>query len=124
MIENIKIGDRITFRAITRYNSAKVTRTVNGFYGENKLPTVRFEGHPTFIVKRNEISKLVPCSDRKVILNLTEEYSVKYGYFPETSFTGSLYEETSNTIILFTDDYGIIEVPKNECDRIEYFDIK
>ncbi len=53
---NIKVGDRITFRAITRHNSAKATRLVNGFLVEK--PTVRFEGCGNFIVRLHEISEI------------------------------------------------------------------
>jgi len=49
----IQLGDRITFRAITRFGAPKLTRVVNGFYLGR--PTVRAHGHPAFIVKLREI---------------------------------------------------------------------
>ena len=49
----LHIGDRITFRAVTREGAPKLTRVVNGFYlGQ---PTVRAHGHADFIVKWTEI---------------------------------------------------------------------
>ena len=54
----IEIGDKITFRAATRWNCGKVTRVVNGFYdSKNKIPTVRYGGWSDFVVKPNEIKK-------------------------------------------------------------------
>ena len=55
---NIKVGDRITFRAITRHNSAKATRMVNGFWLDTGNPTVRFEGCGNFVVRLHEISEI------------------------------------------------------------------
>jgi hypothetical protein len=49
----VKLGDRITFRAATRWSGAKVTRVVNGFYMGQ--PTVRYGGHAEFIVNHDEI---------------------------------------------------------------------
>ena len=49
----LNIGDRLTFRAVTREGAPKLTRVINGFYlGQ---PTVRAHGHPDFIVKWSEI---------------------------------------------------------------------
>jgi hypothetical protein len=50
---NIKVGDRITFRAVTRWGAAKASRIVTGFYlGE---PTVRYGGWSDFIVHWHEV---------------------------------------------------------------------
>lgn len=49
----IKIGDSITFRAVTRGGSPKLTRVVNGFWSGN--PTVRAHGWPDFVVRHDEI---------------------------------------------------------------------
>lgn len=55
MIDSIKIGDRITFRAATRDSDRTATRVVNGFDPWNR-PTVRYAGWADFIVRREEIS--------------------------------------------------------------------
>lgn len=47
------VGDRITFRAVCRWNSAKATRVINGFY--NGRPTVAFGGYRDFVVRLDEI---------------------------------------------------------------------
>jgi hypothetical protein len=52
---DIKIGDRITFRAVTRFTGAEVTRKVRGFWHSGK-PTVKYQGHADFIVDWCEIS--------------------------------------------------------------------
>jgi hypothetical protein len=52
---DIKIGDRITFRAVTRFTGAEVTRKVRGFWHSGK-PTVKYQGHADFIVNWDEIS--------------------------------------------------------------------
>jgi hypothetical protein len=52
---DIKIGDRITFRAVTRFTGAEVTRKVRGFWYNGK-PTVRYQGYADFIVNWGEIS--------------------------------------------------------------------
>lgn len=49
----IKLGDRITFRAVTRGGAPKLTRVVNGFY--HGRPTVRAHGCAEFIVFLHEI---------------------------------------------------------------------
>jgi len=53
MAQAYEVGDRITFRAVTRWSDAAATRKVNGFY--QGMPTVRFGGHPDFVVRPNEI---------------------------------------------------------------------
>lgn len=50
---DFKIGDRITFRAATRWSDRKATRVVNGFF--NGRPTVRFGGWADFVVRPEEI---------------------------------------------------------------------
>jgi hypothetical protein len=55
----IQIGDRITFRATTRWSDEATTRVVNGFDPLGR-PTVRYGGYPDFIVRRAEISKVYP----------------------------------------------------------------
>lgn len=60
MDQQISKGDRITFRAATRWSHATATRIVNGFY--NGWPTVRYGGCPNFIVKHHEISAVAPVN--------------------------------------------------------------
>lgn len=52
----ISLGDRITFKSVTRWGYQKATRRVNGFY--QGLPTVRFSGCADFIVRHDEISEI------------------------------------------------------------------
>ena len=52
-MKTLKIGQKITFKSATRNGNIKATRIVNGFF--NGLPTVRFNGWSSFIVKQNEI---------------------------------------------------------------------
>ena len=47
------VGDRIKFRACTRWDDKAATRKVNGFY--QGMPTVRYGGCPNFIVRPHEI---------------------------------------------------------------------
>ena len=54
MIETINIGDRITFRALTRWSNEKATRVVNGFWLNSSNPTVRY-GCGNFVVRLDEI---------------------------------------------------------------------
>lgn len=54
----IKIGDRITFRAATRWSDRKATRVVNGFFCGN--PTVRYGGSPNFVIRLEEIEEFIP----------------------------------------------------------------
>ena len=60
---NIKVGDRITFRAVTRHTGAKATRVVNGFWGSTDKPTVRYQGWSNFAVRRSEIIEVHPHED-------------------------------------------------------------
>ena len=53
MTQTIQIGDRITFRAATRWSDKPATRVVNGFIAGN--PTVRYGGWAQFIVRVDEI---------------------------------------------------------------------
>ncbi len=61
IVKGIEIGDRITFKAVTRNSHRKATRAVNGaypFYFPQDgpfLPTVRYEGWSDFVVKESEI---------------------------------------------------------------------
>ena len=59
----IKIGDRITFRAATRWASGKATRKatrkVNGFDSAGR-PTVRYGGWKDFSVRLSEIEEFIP----------------------------------------------------------------
>ena len=57
---NIKVGDRIQFRSITRWNSRTVWRKVNGFWA-GRGPTVRFGGWGNFIVRWDEIVDVDPA---------------------------------------------------------------
>jgi len=52
----IKLGDRITFKAVTRWGDSKATRKVNGFHAG--CPTVRYGGWGDFVVRHNEISQV------------------------------------------------------------------
>ena len=54
-IDSLDIGDRIQFRAVTRWSASKVWRKVNGFWGAENKPTVRYSGTPNFIVHHHEI---------------------------------------------------------------------
>ena len=53
---NIKIGDRIKFKAATRWNCGAVWRVVNGFWGDQ--PTVRYGGWSNFAVRLDEIVEM------------------------------------------------------------------
>jgi hypothetical protein len=61
---NIRIGDRITFRAVARWNTRTVTRIVRGYWSDRtmpafgRLPTVRFGGFDAFIVRTHEITHI------------------------------------------------------------------
>lgn len=52
----IKLGDKITFRAVTRGGAPKLTRIVNGFF--NGRPTVRAHGYADFVVFLREITNV------------------------------------------------------------------
>lgn len=51
----INVGDRITFRAATRWSGASVTRVVRGFDAFGR-PLVRYGGWSDFVVRLDEIS--------------------------------------------------------------------
>ena len=53
----VKIGDKIKFKAATRWNCGAVWRKVNGFrqIGPYFRPTVRYGGWPNFTVRSEEI---------------------------------------------------------------------
>jgi len=54
-MKTIQVGDIIKFKAPTRNSNKAVWRKVNGFYGNTGMPTVRFEGWASFVVKIHEI---------------------------------------------------------------------
>lgn len=54
MAQTIKIGDRIQFRAITRWSGVATWRKVNGFDSRG-WPTVVFGGWRDFIVRPHEV---------------------------------------------------------------------
>ena len=56
-ILRLEVGDRIEFKALTRWAHKKVTRLVTGFYGN--APTVRYGGWSNFVVRHCEISKII-----------------------------------------------------------------
>ena len=56
-LKALKVGDRITFKAITRNNNRKATRKIDGFWLTGE-PTVRFEGAAGFIVHWHEITAI------------------------------------------------------------------
>lgn len=58
MSRNLKIGDRIRFRAVTRWSDRPATRIIRGF-DRNNRPVVRFGGWSDFIVERSEILEVV-----------------------------------------------------------------
>lgn len=49
----LKLGDRIKFRAVTRWSDKPVWRKVNGFCNDH--PTVRYGGWSQFVVRPTEI---------------------------------------------------------------------
>lgn len=55
---NIEIGDRIKFKAATRWNCSPVWRKVTGFWMSGPLPTVRYGGWPDFAVRLDEIIEI------------------------------------------------------------------
>ena len=67
----IKMGDRIKFRAATRWSCAAVWRKVNGFRKDpvfnwrdgvtSNWPTVRYGGHSDFVVRSDEIIEVNPA---------------------------------------------------------------
>ena len=54
----IEIGDKLTFRSVTRSDNRKATRKVNGFYCGSDMPTVQYHGWSHFVVKGYEILKV------------------------------------------------------------------
>ena len=61
----VEIGDRIRFRAATRWSGAAVWRVVNGFWASTENPTVRYGGWSNFAVKRSEIIEVEKRGDRE-----------------------------------------------------------
>lgn len=55
----IRKGDRIKFRAVTRWSNETVTRRVVGF-SPNGRPLVRYGGYPDFAVRHREIVEVTP----------------------------------------------------------------
>jgi hypothetical protein len=66
----LELGDKIQFRSVTRFTSAKATRKITGFpkvYNDidnwgGRSPEyvhVRYEGTPVFYVRRDEIIRRV-----------------------------------------------------------------
>jgi hypothetical protein len=56
-MKKIKKGDRIVFKAATRWGFKKATRIVNGFWDNE--PTVRFGGWSDFVVHAHEIKEVI-----------------------------------------------------------------
>ena len=54
MSARLKIGDRIRFRAVTRWSDKPAVRKVVGFDQQGR-PLVRFGGWPEFIVEPCEV---------------------------------------------------------------------
>ena len=54
-----EIGDRIKFRAVTRWSNQTLVRVVNGYWS-NGFPTVRAHGCADFVVKPKEILEVIP----------------------------------------------------------------
>jgi len=50
----MKIGDRIKFRAVTRWSRAAVSRVITGFRHDG-MPLVRYNELPDFVVYWDEI---------------------------------------------------------------------
>jgi hypothetical protein len=64
-MSNIAIGDRITFRAVTRHGAPKLTRKVIGFrLGD---PVVRAHGWPDFVVLPHEIKAVIAAESPQPI---------------------------------------------------------
>jgi hypothetical protein len=57
----MKIGDRIRFRAVTRWTDKPAVRQIRGFDHHDR-PLVRFGGWSDFIVERSEILHHLPAS--------------------------------------------------------------
>lgn len=58
ILEQIKVGTKIEFKAFTIWSSKKEIRIVNGF-ARNGLPTVRFGGWNNFVLKEKEIIRII-----------------------------------------------------------------
>ncbi len=61
--QKLSVGDRITFKAATRAGKPKLTRVVNGFWGDGR-PTVRAHGYADFVVSWKEIPAIQPVAQR------------------------------------------------------------
>lgn len=57
---DINQGDRITFKAATRYSFQKATRVVKGFDHLGR-PLVQYNGYTDFIVCWPEVIKILPA---------------------------------------------------------------
>lgn len=53
----VRVGDRIRFRAVTRFGADSAVRVVKGFHGNH--PLVRFNGWDSFVVSPDEVSSVV-----------------------------------------------------------------
>lgn len=58
ILEQIKVGTKIEFKAFTIWSSRKEIRIVNGFT-RNGLPTIRFGGWSKFVLKEKEIIRII-----------------------------------------------------------------
>ena len=58
ILEQIKVGTKIEFKACTRWSSKKEIRIVNGFT-RGGLPTIRFGGWSDFVLRENEIIRII-----------------------------------------------------------------
>ncbi len=54
-MDKIEVGDRIKFKAATRWNCGAVWRKVNGFWMDTPQPTVRYGGWSNFAVRLGEV---------------------------------------------------------------------
>ncbi len=55
-MSEIRLGDRITFKAVCRWPTRTVTRKVTGFH--KGWPTVHYGGWQNFVVRPSEVSKV------------------------------------------------------------------
>jgi hypothetical protein len=55
-----------------------------------------------------------------VTIYISENDAVKYGYFPECSFTGLLIARSKQTIEIINRSYGILQFSTKDIERIEY----
>lgn len=60
MTHEIKPGDRITFRAVTRHSDRTATRKVVGIDGFGR-PMVRYHGTGCFVVRLHEVTHVEPA---------------------------------------------------------------